>query len=336
MDLLRRGLKLSHIRLIAALQQTGQMSAAATQLNISQPAASRLAAELETIIGVNLHIRHPRGVTLTRYGEHLAARAQTMLRGLQDAGREITELQEGLRGSVSIGAVSGPSIELVIPVIDELRLTHPQLTLSVLVDTSIMLADALLAGTLDFYLGRIPDNLNARMFRTRIIGEEPVSIIVRNNHPLTQKKEVELKDLANCEWVMQDEGSLLRQTVEAYFIKNGIPLPERVLSTSSTLLTLVTVSQTDALAPIASAVASYISDKDGLGGNISSLDIAPDLAVSPCYLISKEKEPLSPAAGIVYDTITAQLSANQLAKNEAGQMTMVSGMRKRTPAGEID
>ncbi|HKJ63524.1 MAG TPA: LysR substrate-binding domain-containing protein [Hyphomicrobiales bacterium] len=336
MDLLRRGLKLSHIRLIAALQQTGQMSAAATLLNISQPAASRLAAELETIIGVNLHIRHPRGVTLTRYGEHLAARAQTMLRGLQDAGREITELQEGLRGSVSIGAVSGPSIELVIPVIDELRLTHPQLTLSVLVDTSVMLADALLAGTLDFYLGRIPDNLNARMFRTRIIGEEPVSIIVRNNHPLTQKKEVELKDLANCEWVMQDEGSLLRQTVEAYFIKNGIPLPERVLSTSSTLLTLVTVSQTDALAPIASAVASYISDKDGLGGNISSLDIAPDLAVSPCYLISKEKEPLSPAASIVYDTITAQLSANQLAKNEAEQMTIFSGMRKRTPAGEID
>ena len=319
MDLLRRGLKLSHIRLIAALKDAGQMSAAATQLNISQPAASRLAAELETIIGVDLHIRHPRGVTLTRYGEHLATRAQTLLQGLQDAGREITELQEGLRGSVSIGAVSGPSIELVMPVIAELRLTHPQLSLNIIVDTSILLADALIAGTLDFYLGRIPDNLNPRIFKTRIIGEEPISIVVRNNHPLAEKKRLDLKDLSTYEWVMQDEGSLLRRTVEAYLIKNGVSLPERVLSTTSTLLTLVTVSQTDALAPLASAVAAFISDRNRLGGNITALDITPDLAVSPCYLISKEKEPLSPAASIVYDTIVAQLTASQLAKTKQGK-----------------
>lgn len=318
MDLLRRGLKLSHIRLIAALMDTGQMSAAAAQLNISQPAASRLAAELESIIGVELHIRHPRGVTLTRYGEHLAARAQTMLRSLQDAGREITELQEGLRGSVSIGAVSGPSIELVIPVISELRLTHPQLSLNIVVDTSILLADALLAGTLDFYLGRIPDTLNPRIFKTRIIGEEPISIVVRNGHPLTERNRLCLEDLSAYEWVMQDEGSLLRRTVEAYFIKNGVSLPERVLSTSSTLLTLVTVSQTDALAPLARAVATFISNRNGLGGNITALDITPDLAVSPCYMITKEKEPLSPAASIVYDTIVAQLSANQLLKAKHG------------------
>lgn len=314
MDLLRRGLKLSHIRLIAALKETGQMSAAATLLNISQPAASRLASELEAIIGVDLHIRHPRGVTLTRYGEHLAARAQTMLRGLQDAGREITELQEGLRGAVSIGAVSGPSVDLVIPVIDQLRVTHPQLSLTVLVDTSIMLADALLTGTLDFYLGRIPDNLNVRTFKTRIIGEEPISIIVHNNHPLTEKKQLTLEDLSDYEWVMQDEGSLLRRTVEDYLIRKGVPLPDRILNTSSTLLTLVIVSQTDALAPLASAVATFIADRNGLGGNITSLNIAPDLAVSPCYLISKAKEPLSPAASIVYETIIAQLSARQPAR----------------------
>lgn len=310
MDLLRRGLKLSHIRLIAALKDTGQMSAAATQLNISQPAASRLASELESIIGVELHLRHPRGVTLTRYGEHLAARAQTMLRGLHDAGREVTELKEGLRGSVSIGAVSGPSIDIVMPAIHELRLTHPQLSLNIVVDTSVLLADALLAGTLDFYLGRIPDSLNPQTFKTRIIGEEPISIVARDDHPITDKNRLCLEDLSAYEWVMQDDGSLLRRTVEAYFVRNGVSLPERILSTSSSLLTLVTVSQTDALAALASAVAAFISSRDGLGGNITTLDIAPDLAVSPCYLISKEKEPLSPAANIVYDTIVAQLSAS--------------------------
>jgi hypothetical protein len=53
-----------------------------------------------------------------------------------------------------------------------------------------------------------------------------------------------------------------------------------------------------------------------LGGNVAMLDIAPDLAVSPCYLVLKAQEPLSPAAGIVYDAIIKQLEANQRAKTE--------------------
>ena len=39
--LLRSGLKLSHLRMIVALEESGQISAAAHMLNISQPAASR-------------------------------------------------------------------------------------------------------------------------------------------------------------------------------------------------------------------------------------------------------------------------------------------------------
>ena len=50
--LLRSGLKLRHMRLIAALDEHGQISAAAQAMNISQPAASRMIAEMEDILGV--------------------------------------------------------------------------------------------------------------------------------------------------------------------------------------------------------------------------------------------------------------------------------------------
>lgn len=314
MDLLRRGLKLSHVRLIAALKETGQMSAAATQLSISQPAASRLAAELETILGVTLYARHPRGVSLTRYGEHLAARARTLLRGLHDAGREITELCQGLRGSVSIGAVTGPAVELVIPVIGELRATHPQLSIGVAVDTSIVLADALMAGTLDFYLGRVPDDRSSASFRTSIIGDEPIDLIVRPNHPLTRRKNLKLSDAIAYEWVLHEEGSLLRRAVEAYLLRHSVPLPDRVLRTSSTLLTLVAVSQADAVAPISRSVAQFVSSEGGLRGNIETLDLAPDLTVSSYYLISRDDEMLSPSASTVFDMIEKHVRQSKAAK----------------------
>ena len=63
--LLRKGLKLSHLRLMAALAETEQLTQAATAIGISQPAASRLVTEIERIIGAAVHERTGRGIGLT-------------------------------------------------------------------------------------------------------------------------------------------------------------------------------------------------------------------------------------------------------------------------------
>ena len=67
-ELIRRGLRLPQLRLLVALSDTGQVSAAATQVAMTQPAASRLLAELERTVGAPLYNRNARGVTLTLAG----------------------------------------------------------------------------------------------------------------------------------------------------------------------------------------------------------------------------------------------------------------------------
>src|SRR5918994_5494380 len=89
--LLRSGLKLQHMRMILALDEHGQISAAAHMLNISQPAASRMIAEMEDILGVPLCRRLPRGVELTPFGVALARRARAMLLELREVDREISD-----------------------------------------------------------------------------------------------------------------------------------------------------------------------------------------------------------------------------------------------------
>lgn len=310
--LVRRGLKLSHLRLIASLKETGQMSAAAAQLRISQPAASRMAAEMEDILGVPLHSRHARGVVLTAYGERLAARARTMLQGLDDAAREITEMEHGRQGTVSIGAVTGPALDLVLPAVRQVRVTHPGISVTLTVDTSDRLAEDLLAARTDFYIGRILGDVDPRMFRITEIGLEPISLIVRSGHPLTRRSRVTLENCVSYDWVLQARGSLLRRTLEDDLMRRGIPLPDKILSTSSLLLTLAYISQSNAIAPVSNAVATFYGHEEGLNGRIVELPVTADIAVPPYALVLHAERTLSPTSQVLYDMIAGAVRARNL------------------------
>ncbi|MEO9337426.1 LysR substrate-binding domain-containing protein [Mesorhizobium sp. SB112] len=301
--LLRRGLKLTHLRLLATLAETGKISASAAHLAMSQPAASRLLAELDTIVGAGLYQRHPRGVVLTEFGERFASWAQKVLRDLDAADREIIEMGAGDRGLVTIGSVTGPALELVLPVLRQIRVTHPGISADIVVDTSDRLAEMLLIERADFYIGRIPQDVDPRAFHANLIGEEPVSLIVRENHPLIRSGSTALVDCVIYDWVLQAPSGLLRHTVETYLLERGFNLPNRVISTSSMLMTLALISQSNAIAPISRAVAEFFGGSEGIGGRIATLPVAADLVVSPYSILRPAGRPLSPASQIVHDLI---------------------------------
>lgn len=320
--LVRKGLKIQHLRLICALKETGRMSAAAAQLAISQPAASRLSAEMEKIVGVPLHSRHARGIELTPYGERLAARAEMMLQGLDDAAREISELERGNQGTVSIGAVTGPALDIVLPVVRHARVTHPSISITLAVETSDRLAEDLLASRLDFYIGRLLGDVDRKMFHLTEIGPERVSIIVRSGHPLLRQENIRLRDCLAYDWVLQAGGGLLRRTIEDYLLSHDLPLPEKVLSTSSLLLTLAFIKQSNAIAPIATAAADFYGREEELDARIVTLPVDADIVVAPYSLVTHANRPLSPASQILYrltsDAIRMQREAAPT-KLEAGR-----------------
>jgi DNA-binding transcriptional LysR family regulator len=170
--LLRSGLSLRHMRMIVALDDHGRVSAAAQVMNISQPAASRMIAEMEAVLEVKLCERLPRGITLTPYGKALARRARSILLEMREVDREISELKAGKGGSVFLGAVTAPAIELAVPAIREIRRIYPRIEITMQVETSNVLARELIATRHDFIIARIPDDLNPRLFESRVIGVE--------------------------------------------------------------------------------------------------------------------------------------------------------------------
>lgn len=258
---LNRGLKLSHLQLVAALARAGGMQAAADQLGIAQPAASRLAAEIEHIIGQKIHRRIGKGIELTHAGHALAKRAIRALSEIDDAQSDIAEIGQGLMGNVRIGSVTGPAIEYVLPVLRKARLAMPNVSISVEVATSDVLCGYLAQGELDFVLGRLPLDHHAALFEEHPIALEPVSFIARKDHAMGSVQ-VSAKQLLEFDWVMPFKGSILHSSIERALRALGLTLPNQTYNTSSFLLTLALVRQSNAIAPIATSVANVFASQN--------------------------------------------------------------------------
>lgn len=293
-NLLRKGLKLAHLRMVAALHDSGQIGLAAERLGITQPAASRLMAEVERITGHAIHSRTGRGVALTPEGQALARRATRVLLEIDDAGRELDEIARGAGGHVRVGSVTGPALDRVLPALRSARLAYPQVTVEAVVATSDILGDQLLAGRIDFAIARLPDRADAGLLDIGMLGTEPVSLVVRRGHRLAQAAPLRPAELMEYDWVMPGPDAILRRTVLARLRVLGLPDPPGRVSTSSFLLTLALLQQSNAIAPLARAVADRFAS--GPDSPYAKLPIDLGIEVEPYGIITRRGASLTPAA----------------------------------------
>lgn len=283
--LLHRGLKLSHLRMILAFAETAQIGAAALRLGITQPAASRLLSEIDAILGVAVRERSGRGVTLTEAGRVLAGRADRVMLELQEAERELTEISAGGVGLVRIGAVTAPALDIVLPALRTARLSHPRIESEVVVASSDILCEQLATGRLDFAIGRVPPRVDARQFDGVMIAPEPVALVVRRGHRLAETPPANARDLLEFDWVMPGADNPLRGAVLARLEALGLPRPNQRLSTSSFLLTLALLQQSNVVAPLARAVADQFAT--GPDAPFAQVQLDLGITVSPFSLLTR-------------------------------------------------
>lgn len=309
-----RGIKLGHLRLLAALAEFGQISRAAQDLGLAQPAASRLLAEVQHIVGVPLYVRTRRGIDLTAEGQTLARRAARALQEIDDAGREIASTGRLATGDVRVGAVTGAAIQHLLPLVRAARLSLPNVTISVEVATSDILCRQIRSGKMDFALARLALAADAGDIIAETISPEPVSLIVRNGHPLLRQMPVPAQILTDFHWVLPFEDTILRRAVDHALRSRHLPPPAQVFSTSSFLFTLALVQDTNAIAPLATSVALAFSRDNGA---IRVLDSDLGIEVETYALLRRAGRQLTPAAMTVLDMVRAQVAPASTTPAEA-------------------
>ena len=123
--------RLFALRLFARIARSGSFSRAAREIGISQPSASRIAAELEQDVGVPLLARTTRGLTLTDAGAEYLARIEPLLAALDEADHAARGTGE-LRGSLRVATSVGFGMREVIPRLAPFVQRHPALHIDLL------------------------------------------------------------------------------------------------------------------------------------------------------------------------------------------------------------
>lgn len=291
---LSKHLKINQLRLICAIAEHGQLGLAANEIAITQPAASRMLSEIESTMQAKLFERLPKGMELTLIGHRVAQRAHNMLVELRDMSRDVDEMQRGDRGIVSVGAVTGAAVGFVIPAIRQLKATSPKTEINVNVDTSDILVQDLIVGKNDFVLARLLSQFDTNDFEIYPAKSEQVKLIVREDHPMANAKQVSLKDLTAYEWVIQSQRAPMSEAVNNAFLNAGLRPPESITNTTSLLVMMSILISSSAIAPLASEVAELLVKK--LDARLKVLKLQEPVEMSPYFLLQIKGRQLSPAA----------------------------------------
>jgi DNA-binding transcriptional LysR family regulator len=117
---LRRTVRLAQLELLAAMDHTQTLAAAARAAGLAQPAASRLLRELEERTGIELFEKVGRTLRPTRSGQVVLQRASRLVADLDRLDEELEAVDRGLMGTVSLGAGVAPCFVLVPRAISDL------------------------------------------------------------------------------------------------------------------------------------------------------------------------------------------------------------------------
>jgi len=190
---------LRQLRYFVAVAEAGSLTRAAARLHIAQQSLSAQMRALEAQFGAPLFERSSRGVRLTAVGTVLLREARPLLAEAERALETTRRAARGEGGALRVGFLSSVANYMLPPLVRAFRERHPEVTLQVEDALIGTLVDKLRTGELDAGLSRPPlvDDL-----ATEVVLSEPVAAVLPDGHPLADREQLALGELADEPWLL--------------------------------------------------------------------------------------------------------------------------------------
>ncbi|WP_108508605.1 LysR family transcriptional regulator [Polynucleobacter acidiphobus] len=275
------------LRLFLALVETGSVTGAAARSYVTQPTASMQLKELSENIGEPLFEVISKKVHLTAAGEQLAKSAQAMMDEWQSFEQEMALMKGLTKGRLRVAAVS--TAKYFIPqMLGDFYKQHPDIEIAFEVLNRDGVVQRLERNQDDLYIMSMPPS--HLEIDDAIFMSNPIAIIAAKNHPLTKRRDLELKDLKQEKFVMRERGSGTRMTVDAYFRKKHFfPNIRLELGTNEAVRNSVAAN-------LGIAALSMHSLGDSINREIAILKLRDFPLISHWHIVTLKGKKLSPLA----------------------------------------
>jgi len=236
---MEQNLNLYHIFYIVA--KCGNISTAAHQLYISQPAISKSISRLEQSLDTVLFTRSSRGVALTMEGELLFRQVDSAFASLRQGEERLRKVNELGIGRLSIGVSTTLCRYVLLPYLQSFIHQNPHIKISISCQSSYQTIRALENGAVDIGLiGEPGKNGKIRFYPLRKIQD---IFVTTQSYLENLKKRMRAEHLGNQESVFSqatlillDKDNLTRQYIDKYMNQNIIENDRLIEVTTMDLL----------------------------------------------------------------------------------------------------
>lgn len=184
------------MRYFVAVAEEKNFTRAAARLHLAQPSLSRQIRNLEEELGVTLLKRTKGGITITAAGQEYLAQVRKLLADSAAAIRMTQAVARSERRQLVIGSVEPPLASgLLARILKAFTATHPDVRLETREYVSLEQHRYITARELDAgFVYRPPED--ASLFDSITVLENRHVAALPSKHPLLQKRELFLRDLA--------------------------------------------------------------------------------------------------------------------------------------------
>lgn len=240
-------IKLRHLHGLVAIAETGSLGRAADMLSITQPAVSKILAELEDIVGQRLFERTPRGVRLTSAGRVLLRHVGSSLRSLREGLDSIAADRSFDAPTVLIGALPNVAATVLPPALLRFGADEPHARVTVRTGSNAQLIAALRQGELDVVIGRLAEPSAMQGLSFEHLYTEALVFVVRPGHELARRRRVPADLMRRFRLVVPDAGTRVREAADRFFLASGMGIPEWMIETIDLSFGRSYVLQSDAV-----------------------------------------------------------------------------------------
>jgi DNA-binding transcriptional LysR family regulator len=289
-----------HLTILAAVADYGGVTAAASALNLTQPAVSNRLRALETFVGAPVVVRSGRGVVLTELGERLVPHARAIVRATGRVGLALSTVREPQLG-VRV-ALCQPSLCVAAPVVAAAAAGVGGLRVTLVPLETGPTARHVIAGDVDLAIS-VASPLVQKDDLARCVLLVDEIVLVRSGPQLAAADPAIIGSLTVL-WQGTDSG--VRATVEAAMEERGV-YPAETVEVGSSLAVLASA----AAGLGAGFLPRSFVEPWVVSGRVSATSL--DVGVARFELIADAPDATTPAARLLFEALARRSAGGEQA-----------------------
>jgi DNA-binding transcriptional LysR family regulator len=301
-----RNVTLRQLRAVLAVEQTGKIILAASELDLSQPAVTLQLRDIEAAAGARLFDRTSEGMRATEVGRAVIKAAKAIEERLLGLADEIDAIKGVRKGALRLGVVSTAKYFAPAVMVAFMR-DHPGVDVSLWVGNRAETIASLANHVIDVALmGRPPRELAVR---ARTIGDHPQVVIAFPAHPLVGKRNISKERIAEERFLVRERGSGTRTSLEIYFGE----LPGRIDDLGTEMNSNETIKQAVMAGLGIAFISAHTVAQEVDLGRLVILDVEGMPIVRKWYSVARADRTPSPSM-VAFETFLAKTASRFLPK----------------------